>query len=85
MLRDLVEQHADILADPEPNIRLHKLGESSVDFIVRPWVAAENYWTVFWDLTRAVKQRFDEAGITIPFPQRELHVHQVPQQESGGQ
>jgi len=51
------------------------LNESSVDFIVRPWVKTEDYWNVYWDVTRAVKQRFDEENISIPFPQRDIHVH----------
>ena len=56
-------------------IRLHNLGDSSVDFIVRPWTKTEDYWTVFWDVTRAVKKRFDEEGISIPFPQRDVHIY----------
>jgi small conductance mechanosensitive channel len=74
LLNDIIESHELVLEDPEPTIKLHRLGESSVDFIVRPWVRAENYWAVYWDVTRAVKQRFDEAGITIPYPQRDVHI-----------
>ncbi|MGR9093093.1 MAG: mechanosensitive ion channel family protein [Gammaproteobacteria bacterium] len=74
LLNDIIESHELVLKDPEPTIKLHRLGESSVDFIVRPWVRAENYWAVYWDVTRAVKQRFDEAGITIPYPQRDVHI-----------
>jgi len=53
---------------------LHELRESSVNFVVRPWVKREDYWSVYWDVTRAVKRRFDEEGITIPFPQRHMHL-----------
>ena len=56
-------------------IRLHLLNESSVDFIVRPWVKTDDYWDVYWDITREVKVRFDREGITIPFPQREIHIY----------
>ena len=56
-------------------IKLHQLADSSVNFVVRAWTAKERYWDVYWDLTRAVKLRFDQEGITIPFPQRELHVN----------
>jgi len=56
-------------------IRLHQLADSSVNFVVRVWTARENYWAGYWDLTRAVKLRFDQEGITIPFPQRQVHVH----------
>jgi small conductance mechanosensitive channel len=46
-----------------------------VDFIVRPWVKADDYWDVYWDVTRTVKLRFDEEGISIPFPQQDVHIH----------
>jgi small conductance mechanosensitive channel len=76
ILSDIVRSHDLVLAEPEPDIRLHTLGESSVDFIVRPWARTSDYWTVYWDITRAVKQRFDAEGISIPFPQRDVHLIQ---------
>lgn len=76
VLWDILGKDERLLEDPKPLIKLHTLGESSVDFIVRPWCLMENYWDVYWDLTRAVKVRFDQEGITIPFPQREVHVSQ---------
>lgn len=76
ILKDIIATHPLVLADPEPNIRLHELADSSVNFIVRPWVKADDYWTVYWDVTRAVKERFDAEGISIPFPQRDVHVYQ---------
>jgi len=76
ILSDIVRSHELVLAEPEPDIRLHTLGESSVDFIVRPWAMTSDYWTVYWDITRAVKQRFDAEGISIPFPQRDVHLIQ---------
>ena len=75
VLRELVESHELVLADPEPNIRLNNLGDSSVDFIVRPWTKTNDYWTVYWDITRNVKKRFDAEGISIPFPQRDVHLY----------
>jgi small conductance mechanosensitive channel len=62
---------------------LHTLGESSVDFVVRPWVSVDDYWEVYWDVTRTVKMRFDEEGVSIPFPQRDVHIfeEQVAQGE----
>lgn len=77
VLNDIVSSHAKVLESPETKIKLHTLGESSVDFIVRPWVNTEDYWEVYWDITREVKIRFDAEGISIPFPQRDIHVHQV--------
>jgi small conductance mechanosensitive channel len=76
ILSDIVRSHELVLAEPEPDIKLHTLGESSVNFIVRPWARTSDYWTVYWDITRAVKQRFDAEGISIPFPQRDVHLIQ---------
>ena len=75
VLKDIIESHEKVLEDPEPVVRLHTLNESSVDFIVRPWVKTDDYWDVYWDVTRAVKMRFDEDGISIPFPQRDVHFY----------
>jgi small conductance mechanosensitive channel len=75
VLADIVGEHEKILRKPAPVIRLHELADSSVNFVVRPWVKTEDYWDVYWDLTREVKQRFDREGITIPFPQRDMHVY----------
>jgi small conductance mechanosensitive channel len=76
VLTEIVQDEARVLADPEPVIRLHSLGESSVDFVVRPWVRTPDYWEVYWDITRKVKERFDAEGISIPFPQRDVHLIQ---------
>ena len=76
ILKDIVTQHPKVQATPEPIVKLHTLGESSVDFIVRPWVKPDDYWDVYWDITRAVKMRFDAEGISIPFPQRDVHIYQ---------
>ena len=74
VLKEIVDGHEKVLDDPETNIRLHNLGESSVDFVVRPWVKTDDYWDVYWDITREVKIRFDAVGISIPFPQRDVHL-----------
>ncbi len=76
VLKDILEKHERVLAEPEPMVRLHTLGESSVDFVVRPWVKTDDYWDIYWDVTRAVKMRFDEEGISIPFPQRDVHIYE---------
>jgi small conductance mechanosensitive channel len=73
VLQSILEEHDKVLKDPEPMVKLHTLGESSVDFIVRPWVNTADYWEVYWDVTREVKMRFDREGIAIPFPQRDVH------------
>jgi len=73
ILAEVVASHELVLDTPEPMIKLHELADSSVNFVVRPWVKTDDYWDVYWDLLRAVKMRFDSEGITIPFPQREIH------------
>ncbi|MEV8466168.1 mechanosensitive ion channel family protein [Fluviibacterium sp. DFM31] len=75
ILERVVEEHPLVLSDPAPVIRVSALGASSVDFICRPWVNSADYWTVYWDLTRQVKEAFDEGGISIPFPQTDMHLH----------
>ena len=77
VLQEIVESHPSVLRSPEPNIKLHTLNSSSVDFIVRPWVKTDDYWDVYWDITREVKMRFDREGISIPFPQQDVHLHMV--------
>ncbi len=74
VLAEVVSENERVLDDPEPMIRLHELGDSSVNFVVRPWVKTIDYWDVYWELTRAVKVRFDAEGISIPFPQRDVHL-----------
>ncbi|MEM1423762.1 MAG: mechanosensitive ion channel family protein [Planctomycetota bacterium] len=73
-LEELLGSHPKTLADPAPVVRVHELADSSVNLIARPWVHTDDYWDVYWDLTRQVKERFDADGIGIPFPQRDLHV-----------
>lgn len=74
VLESVLSEHPDVLEDPAPLVRVNQLAESSVNFIVRPWVRAENYWEVYWDLTAKVKERFDANGLTIPFPQTEMRI-----------
>lgn len=77
VLQDIISKHEKVLADPAPVIKVHELADSSVNFIVRPWAKTADYWDVFWDVTREVKERFDAEGISIPFPQRDVHMHQA--------
>ena len=74
VIEQIVAAHPLILEEPKPNIRVHELADSSVNFICRPWTKTEHYWDVYWDLTRQVKEGFDAAGVTIPFPQRDVHL-----------
>jgi small conductance mechanosensitive channel len=85
VLDTILEEHPKVLATPEPMVRLHELGDSSVNFICRPWVKTADYWDVYWDVTRQVKERFDAEGISIPFPQQDVHFYQetARQEEKG--
>ena len=78
VLAEIVSGHEKVLAKPAPMIKLHSLGDSSVNFIVRPWTKTEDYWDVYWYILREVKLRFDREGISIPFPQRDVHVFSEP-------
>jgi len=75
ILEEIVSQHELVLEEPEPTIRMDELADSSVNFVCRPWARTGDYWTVYWDITRQVKRRFDEAGISIPYPQRDVHLY----------
>ena len=77
ILKDIVDNYDGVLKSPEPNIRVGGLGDSSVDLICRPWVRTIDYWDTYWNLTEIVKKRFDAEGITIPFPQRDVHTFET--------
>ena len=75
ILERIVAENELILEEPAPVIRLHELGDSSVNFVCRPWAIASNHWPVHWAVTKRVKEEFDAAGISIPFPQSDVHLH----------
>jgi len=77
ILEKIVKDHPLVLGSPEPVIRVNELADSSVNFVCRPWAKTSDYWTVYWDITQQVKEQFDQNSISIPFPQRDVHVHQV--------
>jgi small conductance mechanosensitive channel len=74
-LNELIKKDARILADPEPLVVLSELADSSVNFTVRVWVKSSDYWGVYFDMQENVKLTFDAQGISIPFPQRDIHVY----------
>ncbi len=76
ILKDIVNSDERILKEPAPTIAVLELADSSVNFAVRPWVRSADYWAVHFDLTETIKKRFDQEGITIPYPQRDVHVYQ---------
>ena len=83
ILKRTVENHPLVLEEPAANIKVNELADSSVNLICRPWTLTENYWSVYWDLIQTVKQEFDREGISIPFPQSDVHIHQ--QADTAGQ
>jgi small conductance mechanosensitive channel len=83
ILGEILTAHPLVLDDPAPNIRMNELADSSVNFICRPWAKTGDYWTVYWDVLQQAKEKFDEAGLSIPFPQSDVHIHQVPHHADG--
>ncbi len=77
VLMDLLENDARVHGDPAPEVMVTELAESSVNLNLRCWTDAGNYWSLRFDLTKAAKQRLDAEGITIPFPQRDVHLYQA--------
>ena len=73
VMMNVIKEDSRVLTDPATQIAVSELGDSSVNFVVRPWVKKEDYWGVKFDLTRKIKEAFDENGIEIPFPQRVIH------------
>jgi small conductance mechanosensitive channel len=79
ILERIISEEPRVLADPAPNISVNELADSSVNFVVRPWVNASDYWSVYWALMEKVKLTFDAEGISIPYPQTDVHLHQAEQ------
>ena len=78
VLESLINADERILKDPEPMVVVSNLGDSSVDITTRSWVNAADYWGVYFDLVENVKLAFDEEGISIPYPQTDVHLYQQP-------
>ncbi len=76
-LVQILADDSRILKDPAPAVAVLALADSSINFAVRPWVKTADYWPVYFDLTEKVKITFDEKNISIPFPQTDVHIHQV--------
>ena len=77
---EALNKETRILKDPAPAVMLIELADSSVNFAVRPWVTVSDYWEVYSSLTETIKKSFDAEGISIPFPQRDVHVYQHKEQ-----
>ncbi|MEM0909881.1 MAG: mechanosensitive ion channel domain-containing protein [Pseudomonadota bacterium] len=79
ILTEMINADDRVLQEPAPQVALAELGDSSVNFIVRPWVNAPDYFGLLFDFTEAVKLRFDQEGIAIPYPQMDVHMHKQPE------
>lgn len=78
IIEDVIAKESRVLADPAPTIAVAELADSSVNFVVRPWVSGSEYWPTRFDLTRALKEGLEAGGCSIPFPQQDLHVIDMP-------
>jgi len=76
VLEEMAQAHPKTLDEPGVSVEVLELGDSSVNLSCRPWVKTQDYWSVMWELTRQIKMRFDEDDISIPFPQRDVHMIQ---------
>lgn len=77
LMIDVIAADERVLKEPEVVIAVNELADSSVNFVVRPWVNTADYWAVKWDLTEKIKDAFDANGVSIPYPQRDVHMHTV--------
>jgi len=73
----VISNEPRVLKDPEPNVAVSELADSSVNLVVRPWCKKEDYWGVYFDLTRALKEELEKSGCSIPYPQTDVHLHKV--------
>jgi len=74
--QDVLAADPRVLAEPATVVAVSELGDSAVNLNVRPWVNVADYWATRWDLTRALKEQLEAAGCSIPYPQRDVHVHE---------
>jgi small conductance mechanosensitive channel len=77
VIEGILKADKRVLEIPAATVAVVELADSSVNFVCRPWVNTADYWDVYFDLTEAVKKAFDNSGISIPFPQQDVHMHQV--------
>jgi len=78
IINDVLAKEARVLAEPAPTVAVAELGDSSVNIVVRPWVKGTEYWPTRFALTQAIKEQLEAGGCSIPFPQRDVHVIEMP-------
>lgn len=83
IIEKVIAGDSRILPEPAPAVAVSELGDSSVNFVVRPWVNVADYWAVYFDLTEKIKVALEEGGCTIPFPQHDVHIKSQPSAAAG--
>lgn len=83
VIQEILARDDRVMKDPAPLVAVSELADSSVNFVVRVWTSADDYWPFYFDMLEKVKKRFDAEGISIPFPQRDVHVYAHTEKESG--
>jgi len=76
VMRDIINAEARFLKDPAPQVLLQSIDDSSVKVTIRAWAEINNYWNIYWDMIKVIKEKIEEAGLHIPFPQRDVHIIQ---------
>jgi len=82
VLKRICKDHPKVLEEPETGVFISNLGDSSVDFSMRPWVNTPDYWSVRAELLESAKIELEAAGCNIPYPQTDVHLHQVAEQST---
>ncbi|ELL4668082.1 mechanosensitive ion channel [Vibrio fluvialis] len=80
VLKELALSHEAIMRDPQPQVMVQMLADSSVNLQLRAWCSTDKYWETYWSIQRQLKGKIEEAGLSIPFPQRDLHITMAPQE-----
>ena len=75
-INEVLSEDDRILKEPAPTVAVVEMADSSVNFVVRPWVKSGDYWDVHFNITENIKKKFDREGISIPFPQRDVHLYE---------
>ena len=75
VFREIIDNEPRFLSDPEPQMMVQSLGDSSVNLVLRAWLLNDDYWTAYWELNKRIKENVEAAGLTIPFPQRDVHMY----------
>lgn len=77
LLEKICNDDSRVLAEPKVQVGVLEMADSSINFVVRPWVKTEDYWALFFDLNQKIKEEFDKVGVSIPFPQQDIHLHTI--------